>query len=186
VSRNRGIQCVYPSNSSMPTQRKTSRRELTPAERAYLVDRRDAGESFDKIFKETGVHKTTIQNTVKNAQQRNTTKSLPRADPRKTNTRTERQLYREARKSAANRRVPLKELAINFQPQLSTQTIQCCLQEHNVRKWLAKGRPQLKPEHIKARYQWALEYYNWGPEEWKKVLWSDECLVEKKCGKGPV
>jgi hypothetical protein len=74
----------------MPKQRKTSRRELTPAERAYLVGRREAGESFGKISDRTGIPKTTIQSVVKNAQKRDTTESLPCAGPRKTDIRTER------------------------------------------------------------------------------------------------
>jgi hypothetical protein len=55
-----------------------------------------------------------------------------------------------------------------------------------MRKWLAKGRLQLTPEHKKACYQWVLEHHYWGIKEWEKVLWTDECLVEKRCGKGPV
>jgi len=71
ATRNRAIQRVHSSNPSMPKQRKTSRRELTPAERTYLVGRRDAGKSFGKISDQTGIPKTTIQCVVKNAQNHN-------------------------------------------------------------------------------------------------------------------
>jgi hypothetical protein len=53
----------------MPAQPKTSRHELTPIERAYLVGRHDAGESFDKIFQQTDVPKSTIASIIHNAQQ---------------------------------------------------------------------------------------------------------------------
>jgi hypothetical protein len=45
---------------AMPAQHKTSRHELTPIERAYLVGRHDAGDSFDKISHQTGISKSTI------------------------------------------------------------------------------------------------------------------------------
>jgi transposase len=122
----------------------------------------------------------------KTRKKRETTESLPRAAPRKTDIRDNRRLYRETRKGPKSRRVPLGELQANFQPQLSTCTIQRHLKEQTISKWLAKDRPQLKPEHKKARYQWALEHRNWKTEDWKKVLWSDECLVKRRCGKGPV
>ena len=66
VSRVNNMNTLY---SPMPTQRKTSRHELTPIERAYLLGRRDAGESFGQISCETGVPKTTVVNTVHNAKE---------------------------------------------------------------------------------------------------------------------
>jgi hypothetical protein len=89
-----------PSTSSMPTQRKTIRRELTPVERAYIVGRHDAGESLGKISKKTGIPKSTVGDTIYNNQKRGTIESLPRAGPRKTDIRTDRKLCREVRKDA--------------------------------------------------------------------------------------
>ena len=82
--------------------------------------------------------------------------------------------------------MPLAELQANFQPHLSRSTIQRHLKENNLHKWLAKGRPRLNNKHKKARYKWACEHYNWSKEDWEKVLWSDECLVERRAGKGQV
>jgi transposase len=44
----------------------------------------------------------------------------------------------------------------------------------------------LKSCHKRARYKWACEHYNWSKEDWEKVLWSDECMVERQTGKGQV
>jgi hypothetical protein len=100
----------------MPTIYKTSYCELTLAERAYLVGRYDTGESFSKISDQTGIPKSTIQSVIKNSKKHSTTESLPYTGPRKTDIRTECQLYREVRKDATSCRVPLKELSTNFQP----------------------------------------------------------------------
>jgi hypothetical protein len=61
----------------MPTQHKTSRHELTPVERAYLVGRHDAGDSFDKISNQMGIPKSTIADTIHHTQEHGTTESLP-------------------------------------------------------------------------------------------------------------
>jgi transposase len=167
----------------MHPQRKTDRRELTPVERAYLVGRHDAGQSFGQISQETGTPKSTVVDTIHNAQKRDQLNSLPRARPRKTDARTDRKLRREVRKTPESRRKLLAEIEANFQPHISRRTIQRRLQETHVQKWLAKGRSILKPEHKKARYQWALKHQDF---DWSKVLWSDECLVERNTGKGPV
>jgi hypothetical protein len=90
-------------DSPMPPKPKTDRRELTPIERAYLVGRRDAGESFDQISRETGVPKTTVIDTVHNTKKRGSTESLPRGGPRKTDARTNRRLFRETRRGPKNR-----------------------------------------------------------------------------------
>jgi hypothetical protein len=91
----------------MPCSNKTNRHELTPVERAYLVGRRKAGESFGHISSETGVPKTTVIDTIKNTSERGTTTSLPQGRPCKTDPRDERILHHEARKGRQAHRVPL-------------------------------------------------------------------------------
>jgi len=149
----------------MSSQHKTSRHELTPIERAYLIGRHDASESFNHISHETGVPKTTVINTVQNAKTQSTTNSLPRSRPRKTDVRDDRILCREARKGPRARRIPLAAFQANIQPCLSHSTISRRLKEHNIQKWLAKGRIRLKPEHKRARYKWACEHFNWLKED---------------------
>ena len=118
----------------MPAQRKTTRHGFDPIERAYLVGRRDAGESFGQISRETGVPKSTVIDTVQNTKKWTYTKSLPRARPRKTDVRDDRILLREVRKGPQARRMPLAELQANIQPPLSHSTIQRCLKENHISK----------------------------------------------------
>jgi hypothetical protein len=54
----------------MHPQCKTDRRELTSVEQAYLVGRHDAGQSFGQISQETGTPKSTVVDTIHNAQKR--------------------------------------------------------------------------------------------------------------------
>jgi hypothetical protein len=50
--------------------------------------------------------------------------------------------------------------------------------KQGIKKWLAKKRPILTEEHAKQRYKWCKEHVEWGVEEWKRYIWSDECSVE--------
>ena len=48
-----------------------------------------------------------------------------------------------------------------------------------MKQWIAKSRPQLKPEHVTKRLNWALAHRDWTSENFAGVDWSDECSVEK-------
>jgi transposase-like protein len=37
-----------------------------------------------------------------------------------------------------------------------------------------RKKPLLKPHNIKARLEWAHKHLHWKPEQWQKVMWSDE------------
>jgi len=53
------------------------------------------------------------------------------------------------------------------------------LREANMQKWIAKSRPQIKPQHVTKRLNWALAHRDWTCEDFEGVIWSDECSVEK-------
>src|SRR5438067_311956 len=125
----------------MPAQRKMTRRELSPIERAYLVGRHDAGESFGQISRETDVPKSTVIDTLQNTEERGHTQSLPLSLQAETGIRDDRILLRDGPQA---RRMPLAELQANIQPPLSRSTIQRRLKENRISKWLAKGRPKLE------------------------------------------
>ena len=53
------------------------------------------------------------------------------------------------------------------------------MKEHHISKWIAAQRPRLSEEIAHLRLQWALAYKDWTILAWKKVIWSDECSIEK-------
>ncbi len=56
------------------------------------------------------------------------------------------------------------------------------LREEGMRMWTKKKRPPLNATRAAARLEWALAHKNWTAEQWKHVLWSDECSVERSKG----
>ena len=43
--------------------------------------------------------------------------------------------------------------------------------------YIAVKKPGLSAENIRKRLDWAIKYKDWTIEDWKKVIWSDECSV---------
>lgn len=41
----------------------------------------------------------------------------------------------------------------------------------------------MKDEHAKKRLEWALSHRDWSIEQWRQIIWSDECSVELGKGK---
>jgi hypothetical protein len=62
------------------------------------------------------------------------------------------------------------------------RTIARIVKKQGIKNWLAKKRPILTKEHAKKRYEWCLARKDWGVEEWKRYIWSDECSVELGSG----
>ena len=48
---------------------------------------------------------------------------------------------------------------------------------------MTKKRPLLTPEAAYKRLEWCTGYQDWTFEQWRKVIWPDECSVEKGSGK---
>ena len=65
----------------------------------------------------------------------------------------------------------------------SVRTIRRFLKTHGIKKWLVKKRPILTKEHVKQRLQWVRVRKDWSEEEWKTIIFSDECSVERGAGK---
>lgn len=64
-------------------------------------------------------------------------------------------------------------------PNVSIRTVKRILAKEGIKKWSAKKRPKLTEDLAPGRLRWALCYADWTEEDWKRVIWSDECSVEK-------
>jgi hypothetical protein len=53
-------------------------------------------------------------------------------------------------------------------------------------KWRAKRRPKLTQAHADVRLAWAQAHLDSELADWMRVMWSDECSVERGKGKRPV
>ena len=100
--------------------------------------------------------------------------------PKSLSIRDERHILRIVRRTP---KITYKNLIEKAGLDCSHDTIYRLLKEEGITNWLAKKRPLLTPEHAALRYEWALRHQNWDWDDWAKVIWSDECSVERGTGK---
>lgn len=75
--------------------------------------------------------------------------------------------------------IKYKELMNEVDRDVSRDTIRRVFREMHMKKWLPKERPAIQQHHAAQRLAWAQKYANFTPEDWKRVIWSDECAVER-------
>lgn len=103
--------------------------------------------------------------------------NLPRSRrPTLLNQQQRRMIVKAAKSNRTMNRTDFRD---KFAPGISLTTVDRVLREANIKKWLAKKRPLLKPDHVKKRLSWAMARQDWTIEDFMGVIWSDECNVEK-------
>jgi len=86
----------------------------------------------------------------------------------------------------ASPKATYKELQKGIDREISKSTYYRILKKYNITNWRAKKRPALTPAVAKLRLKWAKQHVMWTQEQWSKVIWSDECSVERGTGKDQV
>lgn len=153
------------------------RYRLTEGQKAVILDRRDNGQTHAEIAHGTTIPKSTISSFLTRVAKRNSDANLPHSGrPRKTSKTHDRYIIRKAR---VNTKVPLALLRDITSSNISVSTIRRRLAESNIKKWRAAKRPRLTVKHVKSRLKWAREHLEWSEEQFRMVMWSDECSVEK-------
>lgn len=135
------------------------------------------GESSYQISRELNLKRSTIRDFLKKFKLTgDTTTHHSDGRPRKTSVQDDRAIVRESKR---DRRQPLAEIQVNVLPNVSIRTIKRRLLEHEIKKWRAANRPKIDAIIARKRLEWALRYKDWTWEDWVRVVWSDECSVEK-------
>jgi hypothetical protein len=121
---------------------------------------------------------STVENFLHRYYKRGTVENLPRTGRPEILTKRDKQtILCAARK---NRQYTLEQVRRIYAPHVSLPTIDRMLRPHNIKKWLAKKRPKLTAYYAKARLQWALAHKDCTVEDFRRVIYSDECSVEKE------
>jgi len=135
------------------------------------------GKSATEIGEQLSIARTTVVSFLQRFDKRGSEENLRRPGrPRKTSARFDRHLIHAA---LANSRIPFADLRNIINSDVSVSTIHRRLHEDHIHKWRATERALLTEEHAKKRLKWAREHRTWTWEDWKHVVWSDECAVQK-------
>ena len=155
--------------------------ELTPYKRGQVIALLKEGYGPTEVASKLDLPRTTVTSTRDADAYRKEGKSRPRPGaPKKATPRIERSLLRHIRLDPKIQYDTLRQLAcVDF----SNSTIRRILKKYGIAHWLAKKRPKLTSEAASKRLAFALQHRAWTLEQWKKVIWSDECSVERGSGK---
>lgn len=155
--------------------------ELSSEQRVYAIAQYEAGVPAAQIADALRCAKSTIYATINRARELHSVKSRPRSgQPAKLTDRDKRHAYTIARRHPRMRYSELQETAgLDVHP----RTIARALHERNIYKRLAVKKFKLTEDHARQRLEFAYKYRHWKAEDWHKVLFSDECSVERGTGR---
>jgi transposase len=154
----------------------SERKQLTNFQKGRIVALKDLM-SHRKIGIRLKIPHQTVSSFLERLATRGSIENLHRSGaPRKTSISDDRYIVRTAE---CNTRIPLAELRTETITNISEQTIRRRLREAGIRKWRPVDRPLLNKNQAKLRLAWAQAHRHWTVEDWRKVIWSDECAVKK-------
>ena len=150
---------------------------LSDFEKGKIIALKMKNDSFPAIAKQLNRPLSTVKHFYQRYKMRGTSKNQSSTGrPRIIDERTQRHLARASKKA---RHLPLAELCNDIVPKVSVRTVKRSLAEVNIKKWRAKKRALLKQRHAIQRLAWAKKHKEWTKEDWKGIIFSDECSVEK-------
>ena len=152
--------------------------ELSNDTKQRLLGRALAGQSGDEIATAESLPKSTVNTSLQNAITRGTTANKPRSgQPKKYTDQDERRVLRYAR---YHPKWTYSDLTKHTGLDLHPHTFRAILQKHGIINWRCKRRPYITASHARQRLAWARQNRN---TDWLRVLFSDECSVERGAGK---
>ena len=160
----------------MPRQRK----ELDVEKRAAVVTLRGESYTIREIAQKLKLPRSTVSDTLKRFTETGQNKSRTRSGRPKSTTSAEDKFIVVT--SKRDRRKTAPELAAQLNKTrgraVSTETVRRRLCAAGLQGRVAARKALLRPINKKKRLQWAREHVNWGPEEWRKCLFTDESKFE--------
>jgi len=130
-----------------------------------------------RTIRQLNIPRPTISGFLQRYKERDSIDDKPRSGrPRKTTDSDDRYIIRTALKET---RIPLAELKQDVNLPICERTLQRQLKEAGIQKWRALTRPLLTNKHAKNCLNWAKRHRHWTIEDWKRVIWLDECAVQK-------
>jgi hypothetical protein len=80
----------------------------------------------------------------------------------------------------------MRDLLREVQDLCKKRCMQTLLWEMGKKKWIQKKRPFITLAHVQVRLEWAIRHQAYILNDWMKVSWSDECIVERGVGVKPI
>ena len=158
-------------------------KELSPSLRSRICELRRQGLTHSQIKKHfPDIPLGTIKTTLRREAQRGADNiSLPRSGaPRKLTEEQRDQIYDTV---TTDPHITMRDLLDSVDNAVKLRSLRYLLREMNKRKWMQKKRVALTPLQARKRLDWAIRYQG---INWRRVKWSDECMVRRGQGVRPI
>ena len=153
-----------------------TRKELSQWDKGRIEGRHEYMTDTE-IGHELHIPRQTISNFLTHLRTRHTSENLPR--PGRPRITTKAQDKRIIHAALTHTHEPFAALQNIVNVPASTSTIRRRLHNDLIRKWRALDRALLDKTHAKKRLAWAKAHQHLTRDDWAKVVWSDECPIQK-------
>lgn len=154
--------------------------ELSPKKRGIALALINEGRLQTEVAKRLGVSQSAISRAKKRVEESGKLTSRPRSGrPRVTTPRTDNKIHLDIKKNPFLTSAKLKQ-RLPATSRVSERTIRRRLKDEfglPARKPVKK--PLLTAFQMKRRYNFAKKYAKWTKEQWEKVLFSDETMIDR-------
>lgn len=155
--------------------------ELTTIQRSLIIEKKEAGISIVDIATQIGCHPRTVHKTLTRWKTLHIVKSSPRSGrPPVLSDRAVRLILRVCRKE---RKITWQQLYTSHTPIASPATYKRRFSELGYTHTRCARKPRLNKDARTKRLNFALKYKDWDHLSWRKVIFSDECSVERGTGR---
>jgi transposase len=135
----------------------------------------DAEMSLGQIVKKTGFSRGQVRHAIRAEKAEVGVRS---GRPRKLTQAQEQELVDFVTSSREARRMGFLQLSITlFNAIFGIWAIKHALYRLGFRRRVARKKPPITETNRRKRLAWALEHKDWLPEQWAKILWTDETWV---------
>jgi transposase len=157
------------------------RKELTPDIRARLCELKSIGWTLTQIHhRYPDIPYSTIRTTINRENKRKNQQTSPRSGrPKKISPEEQQRLLELVEK---DQHIKMRELSEAVQSSPPVRTVQRLFRRLHMRKWKQCERPEITPANAEKRLRWAQTYAEYTAEDFYRVIWSDECSVERGAG----
>lgn len=154
--------------------------ELNDFARGEIAALKRIGLRISEITREVNRPWQTVKNVI--ARLKGDPQATPRPHPgapEKASDRDKRAILRVVR---GNPKLSARMVVAESGVKVSESTIRRILKRCGLKHWLSKKRPLLTKDHAQKRREWCLIRKDWSTQEWKTIIFSDECSFERGSG----
>lgn len=154
--------------------------EISNEIRKLIIDNYNKGNKMVDISKIFNVNYNSVKTIIQRFKKTGATKIKKRIGrSKKLTPRNERIILRELKK---NRRQTKQHLLNTFNNnqnvKISARTLKRFVNKKGYKKCKAIKKPFISSKNRKLRELWAKNHLSWSLDQWKQIVWSDECHIE--------